>query len=87
MENYEWKKASEKLEEAIREFEIILLEIKLSHGKMKIEILKSSYSFEKKEHAYKKRINELEEQLNDKKFEFEYPPILGYPPIIDVEVE
>ena len=33
------------------------------------------------------RINELEEQLNDKKFEFEYPPILGYPPIIDVEVE
>ena len=82
MENIEWKKASEKLEEAIKEFEIILLEIKLSHGKMKFEILKSSYSFEKKEKEYK---NELEKKLND--INFEYPPILGYPPIIDVEVE
>ena len=40
-----------------------------------------------KEPELKERINELEEQLNDKKSEFEYPPILGYPPIIDVEVE
>lgn len=87
MENIEWKKASDKLEEAIRQFEIILLEIKISHGKMKMEILKNNYSFEKKENEYIKRINELEEQLNDKKFEFEYPHILGYPPIIDVEVE
>ena len=85
MENYEWKKANDKLEESIREFELILLEIKVSHGKMKMEILKNSYSFEKKEKEYKKRINELEEKLNDKKFE--YPPILGYPPIIDAEVE
>ncbi len=87
MENYEWKKASDKLEEAIRQFELILLDIKVSHGKMKMEMLKNSYSFEKKENEYKKRIPELEEQLNEKKFEFEYPPILGYPPIIDVEVE
>ena len=81
MENYEWKKASKKLDEAIRLFELIILDIKVSHIKMKIEILKNSYSFGKKEKEYKKRINELEEQLNDKKFEF------GYPPIIDVEVE
>lgn len=87
MENYEWKEASEKLEEATKRFELILLEIQISHGKLKMEMLKNSYSFEKKENEYKKRINELEEQLNEKKFEFEYPPILGYPPIIDVEVE
>lgn len=40
MENYEWKKASEKLDEAIRLFELIILDIKVSHGKMKVEILK-----------------------------------------------
>lgn len=78
MENYEWKKANDKLEESIREFELILLEIKVSHGKMKMEILKNSYSFEKKEKEYKKRINELEEQLNDKRYEYL---------TIDVEVE
>lgn len=78
MENYEWKKASDKLEESIREFELILLEIKVSHGKMKMEMLKNSYSFEKKEKEYKKRINELEEKLNDKRYEY---------PTIDVEVE
>ncbi|MCT7596568.1 hypothetical protein [Aliarcobacter butzleri] len=78
MENYEWKKANDKLEESIREFELILLEIKVSHGKMKMEILKNSYSFQKKEKEYKKRINELEEKLNDKRYEY---------PIIDVEVE
>lgn len=78
MENYEWKKASEKLDEAIRLFELIILDIKVSHGKMKIEILKNSYSFEKKEKEYKKRINELEEKLNDKRYEYS---------TIDVEVE
>ncbi|MDN5127379.1 hypothetical protein [Aliarcobacter butzleri] len=87
MENLEWKKASDKLEEAIRQFELILLGIKVSHAKMKMEIVKNDYSFTKKENEYKKRIYELEKQLNDKKFEFEYPHILGYPPIIDVEVE
>ena len=38
MENLEWKKASDKLEEAIRQFELILLGIKVSHAKMKMEI-------------------------------------------------
>ncbi|MCG3717674.1 hypothetical protein [Aliarcobacter butzleri] len=85
MENYEWKKASDKLEKSIREFELIILEIKVSHGKMKMEMLKNTYSFEKKENEYIKRINELEKKLND--INFEYPPILGYPLIIDVEVE
>ena len=75
MENYEWKKASKKLDEAIRLFELIILDIKVSHIKMKMEILKNSYSFEKKEKEkeYKKRINELEEKLNDKRYE--YPTI------------
>ena len=45
---------------------------------MKIEILKNNYSFQKKENVYKKRIIELEEKLNDKKFEYS---------IIDVEVK
>ena len=55
--------------------------MKSSHFKMKIEMLKNIYLFQRNEYEYIKRINELEEQLNDKKFEF------GYPPIIDVEVE
>jgi hypothetical protein len=78
MENYEWKKASEKLEETTRQFEHFLIDIKLAHLKMKIEILKNNYSFQKKENVYKKRIIELEEKLNDKKFEYS---------IIDVEVK
>ena len=87
MENIDWKKTSKKLEEAIREFELIFLDIKLLHIKINIEMLENNYLFTKKENEYKKRIDELEKQLNDKKFEFEYPPILGYPPIIDVEAE
>ena len=78
MENYEWKQASEKLEEATKRFELILLEIQISHGKLKMKMLKNSYSFEKKENEYIKRINELEEKLNDKRYEY---------PIIDVEVK
>lgn len=78
MENYEWKKASKKLEETTRQFEHFLIDIKLAHLKMKIEILKNNYSFQKKENVYKKRIIELEEKLNDKKFEYS---------IIDVEVK
>ncbi|MCT7631134.1 hypothetical protein N5U06_10400 [Aliarcobacter butzleri] len=85
MENLDWKKASDKLEETIKKFDYFIFDMKSSHFKMKIEMLKNIYLFQKNEYEYIKRINELEEKLNDKKFE--YPPILGYPPIIDAEVE
>lgn len=75
MENYEWEKASEKFEEATRQFEHFLIDIKLAHLKIKIEMLKDNYSFQKE---YKKRINELEEKLKDKRNEY---------PIIDIEVK
>lgn len=78
MENYEWKKASDELEELTKKLELVLSNIKLSHIRMEIKILKNNYLFEKKEKEYKKRINELEEQLNDKRYKH---------PIIDVEVE
>ena len=87
MKNLEWEKASDKLEETIKQFEYFIFGMKSAHFKMKIEMLRKIYLFQKNEYEYIKRINELEEKLNDKKFEFEYPPILGYPPIIDVEVE
>jgi hypothetical protein len=85
MKNLEWEKASDKLEETIKQFEYFIFDMKSSHFKMKIEMLKNIYLFQKNEYEYIKKINELEEKLNDKKFE--YPPILGYPPIIDAEVE
>ena len=78
MEKYEWEKASKKLEETTKQFEHFLIDIKLAHLKMKIEMLKNNYSFEKKENEYIKRIDELEEKLNDKRYEY---------PIIDVEVQ
>jgi uncharacterized radical SAM superfamily protein len=59
MENYEWKKSSEKLEETTRQFEHFLIDIKLAHLKMKIEILKNNYSFQKKENEYKKKLKSL----------------------------
>lgn len=80
MENYEWKKASEKLEETTRQFEHFLINIKLAHLKMKIEILKNYYSFQKKENEYKKKIKELEKELS-------YKNCQAYPLIIDVEAE
>lgn len=44
---------------------------------MALEMLKNNYSFEKRKWIYK-RIDELEEKLNDKRYEY---------PIIDVEVQ
>lgn len=63
MENQEIQKANNKIERAINQLELILLDIKIAHSKIKIEMFNDCYQFLITEMEYEKRIEELEKEL------------------------
>ncbi len=70
MENQEIQKANNKIERAVNQLELILLDIKIAHSKIKIEMFNDCYQFLLQEMEYEKRIQDLEKELkyikNDK---------------------
>lgn len=70
MENKEIQKANNKIERAVNQLELILLDIKIAHSKIKIEMFNDCYQFLLQEMEYEKRIQDLEKELkyikNDK---------------------
>jgi predicted nucleic acid-binding protein len=79
MENYEIEKANKILERAINQLEHILIDIKIAHSKIKIEMFNNCYQFLIQEMEYEKIITELEKELENIRFG-------RYPTIIDVDI-
>lgn len=63
MENQEIQKANNNIERAVNQLELILLDIKIAHSKIKIEMFNDCYQFLIQEMEYEKRIQDLEKEL------------------------